>query len=82
LFVVPLVLARDQLQNWGGYYLRVNARLKPGVSLQQATAELVARVGVRDHCTHHWKKEWFVCQCSDGDMTIDLQLGAEQVVHA
>src|SRR4051812_29137100 len=34
LYVVPLVLNSGQLQNRGGHFLRVYARLKPGVSVE------------------------------------------------
>lgn len=58
LFVAPLVITDTQRQQRGGHFLRVNARLKPGVSLEQGAAELVAV------CTHSkslypdWKKDW------------------------
>ena len=48
---VPLALDAEELANRGGHYLKVVARLKPGVTLDQAQADLkavMARVA-KDH---------------------------------
>src|SRR5262245_14932537 len=58
LYVVPLVLNSGQLQMRGGHYLSVNARLKPGVSIEQGTAELVALAGRSRTLYPDWKKDW------------------------
>jgi putative ABC transport system permease protein len=48
---VPIALDAEDLANRGGHYLKVVARLKPGVTLDQAQADLaalMARIG-KDH---------------------------------
>jgi len=48
---VPIALDAEQLANRGGHYLKVVARLKPGVTLDQAQADLsavMARIA-KDH---------------------------------
>src|SRR5688500_1252994 len=48
---VPIALEAEQLANRGGHYLKVVARLKPGVTLDQAQADLsavMARIA-KDH---------------------------------
>jgi putative ABC transport system permease protein len=39
---VPLALSQEELANRGGHYLKVVARLKPGVELSQAQADMEA----------------------------------------
>ena len=48
---VPLALDQEEMANRGGHYLQVVARLKPGVSLSQAQADMnaVMRRIVTDH---------------------------------
>src|SRR6201999_2768782 len=58
LFVIPLTLSSSQLQNRGGHYLRVNARLKPGVTLEQGSAELVALANNSRALYPEWKNKW------------------------
>ncbi len=58
LFVVPFVIANNQKENRGGHFLRVNARLKPGVTLAQAQAELVNLANNSRALYPDWKKTW------------------------
>ncbi len=58
LFVIPLVLTDAQKQVRGGHFLQVNARLKPGVSLAQGQAELVALANHSRALYPEWKKDW------------------------
>jgi putative ABC transport system permease protein len=58
LFVIPLVLTDAQKQNRGGHFLQVTARLKPGVSLAQGQAELVALANHSRALYPEWKKDW------------------------
>lgn len=60
LYIVPLVLNESQFQNRGGHYLRVNARLKPGVSVAQGEAELSALAASSRTLYPDWKKNWSV----------------------
>jgi len=48
---VPLALSREELANRGGHYLNIVARMKPGVGLSQAQADInaVMRHIVADH---------------------------------
>ena len=48
---VPIAFAAEQLANRGGHYLKVVARMKPGVTLDQAQADLAAVMArvAKDH---------------------------------
>ena len=48
---VPLALDQDELANRGGHYLEVVGRLKPGVSIEQAQADISTVMGnvAREH---------------------------------
>lgn len=64
-FVVPVPFAvnmggQNMLENRGGHFLRVNARLKPGVTLEQARAELVALADRSKPLYPEWKRTWTV----------------------
>jgi predicted permease len=58
LFIVPLVLRNSQRQERGSHFLRVLARLKPGVSLEQGKAELAALADRSKSLYPPWKQTW------------------------
>ncbi len=58
LYVIPFVLSSSQLQNRGGHYLGVTARLKPGVTIEQGAAELVNLAERERELYPAWKNKW------------------------
>jgi putative ABC transport system permease protein len=59
-FVVPLPFQTGWAEQRGGHFLRVYARLKPGVSLEQGRAELVAVSDRSKPLYPDWKRTWSV----------------------
>ncbi len=57
-FVVPYVFPPEWKEMRGGHFLRVYGRLKPGVTVQQANAELAA-IAERSRALYpSWKADW------------------------
>jgi predicted permease len=59
-FVLPFPFQPGWSEQRGGHFLRVNARLKPGVTLEQARAELVALSDRSKPLYPDWKRNWSV----------------------
>lgn len=59
-FVLPFPFQPGWSEQRGGHFLRVNARLKPGVTLEQARAELIALSDRSKPLYPEWKRTWSV----------------------
>ena len=59
-FVLPLPFQQGWAEQRGGHFLRVYARLKPGVALEQAQAELVALCDRSKPLYPEWKRTWSI----------------------
>lgn len=59
-FVVPLTRVHEPQfrENRGGHWLRVYARLNPGVTIEQGRAEIVAIVERQKPLYDAWKRDW------------------------
>lgn len=57
-FVIPFVFPKQWREQRAGHFLQVIGRLKPGVSLEQARAELAAIRQRTDALYPAWKKSW------------------------
>jgi predicted permease len=57
-FVLPLPFQNGWTEQRGGHFLRVYARLKPGVTIEQARAELAALAERSKPLYPEWKRTW------------------------
>jgi predicted permease len=70
LFVVPFVFQPSWAENRGGHFLRVFARVKSGVAIEQARAELAAITARLKALRPDWKKDWTTTVIPLGDQLV------------